>query len=146
MPKHTEKPKGRQPTPKRILLAKIILENPSISMRKAMLKAGYSVNTAIAPGKNVVNSPSWEALMNKHIPDSLLAIKHNALLNKKEYIAIGKVGQREVVPTGEIDANAVAKGLDMAYKLKNRYAKDQSDSDANTKVSEALDRLSKLLP
>ena len=49
--------------------------------------------------------------MEKHLPDDLLAKKHHVLLNKKECIAIGKKGEREVLATGEIDPFAVARGL-----------------------------------
>lgn len=58
------------------------------------------------------------------IPDSLIIEKHLALLNKEEVIAKNNVSTHEVeiIPTGQIDTNAVKAGLDMAYKIKGTYA------------------------
>lgn len=78
---------------------------------RAMIDVGYSEHTASKPS-NLTKSKGWIALMDKHIPDSLLAKKHLALLNKEDKI------------TGDIDVQAVSKGLDMAYKIKNKYPKD----------------------
>ena len=49
----------------------------------------------------------------ERLPDDLLEEKHLALLNKRD-------------ATGEIDAMAVSKGLDMAYKVKGSYAPDKN--------------------
>lgn len=58
------------------------------------------------------------------IPDSLLIEKHTALLNKEEVITKNNMttGEIDIIPTGQIDSQAVAKGLDMAYKIKGTYA------------------------
>ena len=58
------------------------------------------------------------------IPDSLLIEKHKALLNKEEVITKNNMttGEIDIIPTGQIDSQAVAKGLDMAYKIKGTYA------------------------
>ena len=65
----------------------------------------------------------------EQIPDSLLIEKHKALLNKEEVITKNNMttGEIDVIPTGEIDAQAVAKGLDMAYKIKGTYANVKVD-------------------
>lgn len=94
------------------------------SMKEVMIQAGYSPITATHPKQKLTSSKGWNKALDKALPDNRLLKKHNELLDKQEYIAIGKAGEREVVPTGEIDANAVAKGLDMAYKLKNKYPKE----------------------
>ncbi len=47
------------------------------------------------------------------IPDKLLGEKHLLLLNK-------------VDEKGEIDVQAVSKGLDMGYKIKGAYAPEKS--------------------
>ncbi len=64
------------------------------------------------------------------LPDELLTEKHLALLNKKEVIVRNNVtsGEIETIPTGEIDSQAVAKGLDMAYKVKGTYAPEKSQA------------------
>ena len=58
------------------------------------------------------------------IPDDLVIQKHLALLMKEEVITKNNMttGEIDIIPTGQIDANAVAKGLDMAYKIKGTYA------------------------
>lgn len=63
------------------------------------------------------------------LPDKLLIEKHHALLNKEEVIFKNnnKTGEIQVIPTGQIDAQAVAKGLDMAYKIKGTYANVKVD-------------------
>lgn len=61
------------------------------------------------------------------IPDKLLVKKHLELLNKQEVITKNNVttGEVDVIPTGEIDAQAVKAGLDMAYKIKGSYAPEE---------------------
>lgn len=105
------------------LLAKKIVENNG-NISKSMREVGYSKAYSKNPHQ-MKKTKSWTDLMEKDLPDSLLTKKHKALLNKKEYIAIGKKGEREVISTGEMDGNAVAKGLDMAYKLKGKYAPEK---------------------
>jgi phage terminase small subunit len=63
------------------------------------------------------------------IPDSLLVEKHLALLNKQEVVTKNNMttGEVDVKKTGQIDAQAVKAGLDMAYKLKGAYAADKTD-------------------
>ena len=63
------------------------------------------------------------------IPDSLLIEKHIALLNKMEKVTKNNMtsGEIDVIDTGEIDAQAVKAGLDMAYKLKSCYAPEKKD-------------------
>lgn len=92
------------------------------NISKAMRDAGYTDVTAATP-KKLTNSKGWHELMEKYYPDELLAQKHNQLLEKKEKVIRNnnKTGKLEVVETGEIDATAVSKGLDMAYKIKKKY-------------------------
>lgn len=93
---------------------KEIAEN-SGNMGNAMRKAGYSDNYANSPDK-IKKTKGWKELMDKHLPDSLLAEKHRALLNKTEL-------------DKQPDTQAVRAGLDMAYKLKGKYATDKLDID-----------------
>jgi len=101
------------------------------SMKDIMLAAGYSPNTAKTPTK-LTKTKGWQKLLEEKLPDEELLEKHRALLNKQEYIAIGKAGEREVIPTGELDPGAVGKGLDMAYKLKGRYSENVINQQFNT--------------
>ncbi len=63
------------------------------------------------------------------IPDKLLIEKHKALLNKEEVITKNNMttGEVEIIPTGQIDTQAVKAGLDMAYKIKGTYANVKID-------------------
>lgn len=100
---------------------KFYLENPR-SVSAAMRKAGYSPNTAVDPGV-LTKSKGWEELMEKYLKDKYLLNKHKLLLEKKETYREYNPETKKiaVVKTNEIDAQAVSKGLDLAYKLKKRY-------------------------
>jgi hypothetical protein len=87
-------------------LAKEIVENRGQSTSVSMKKVGYSKAYSKNP-QQLTATKSWQELMNQYLPDDLLARKHEALLLKTD-----KKG---------IDTMAVKSGLDMAYKLKNRY-------------------------
>lgn len=88
-----------------------MVENGGI-ISQAMIDAGYSENTAHTPQK-LTESKGWMELMEEHIPNRLLAEKHKALLNKSD-------------EEGNIDVQAVSKGLDMAYKIKGLYDADET--------------------
>lgn len=108
-------------------LSKLIAEDGGKSpIGKLMKRAGYSDEYATNPQK-LRKTKSWQQLMEQYIPDDLLARKHKELLNKQEVVVIGKKGERETVMTGVPDANAVGKGLDMAYKLKGKYTPEKHE-------------------
>lgn len=122
------------------------------NISKAMRDSGYSENSAKNPQKQK-KTKGWNELMEKYIPDEDLAKKHKELLNKQEvYLKNNnKTGKIEVIKTGEIDAHAVGRGLDMGYKLKNKYAAEKvkliKDDNANLtdeEIEEELDRRRKL--
>ena len=75
------------------------------------------------------------------IPDKLLVEKHLELLNKKEVVTKNNASTHEVdtIPTGEIDVQAVSKGLEMAYKLKGSYASDKVDITSNGETITGFD-------
>lgn len=99
-------------TTKQHKVVKKILENTGMSVSKAMAESGYPPATAKNP-QQLTNSKGWKELMKEYLPDDLLAQKHQELLNKTEI-------------TGDIDTQAVSKGLDMAYKLKGSYAAEKT--------------------
>ncbi len=111
-------------TTKQKKVLKKLLENTGKSVSKAMRESGYAKGTAKNP-QQLTRSKGWNELMEDFIPDKKLMESHKKLLDKKEFIAIGKKGEREVLMTGEIDPDAVARGLDMAYKLKQKYKPTQ---------------------
>lgn len=95
---------------KQKLALKNAVENGG-NMSKAMRDAGYSANTAKTPQK-LTESKAWTELVEEFLPDSLLTEKHLGLLNA-------------VKENGEIDTSAVKAGLEMAYKIKGRFAPEK---------------------
>ena len=81
-------------------------------------------NTAAVIAHENLRKPKIVKAIGDRLDDNLLVKKHYALLNKMEVITKNnnKTGEIEVIPTGEIDAQAVSKALDMAYKIKSTYA------------------------
>lgn len=91
------------------------------SVSSAMRMVGYDDDTASKPS-NLTKSKGWKELMDKYLPDSLLVEKHNALLNK-------------VNKEGEMDIQAVVKGLDMGYRLKGSYLDKEEKGDTNIQIN-----------
>jgi hypothetical protein len=79
-----------------------------------MREVGYDDDTASKPS-NLTNSKGWKELMEQYMPDSLLAKRHQELLNKRD-------------EDGTPDTVAVTKALDMSYKLKGSYAPEKTSS------------------
>lgn len=93
-------------------LAKKILENPSLTMKDAMLEVGYSKNTAIAP-QNVTESKGWKELMDQYLPDAKLLNVH------KKGLEATKIVTSHTEPDREVPDFAVrAKYLELGYKVK----------------------------
>lgn len=103
----------------------VLESNGKMSISKAMLKAGYPSSTAKNP-QQLTRSKMWKQLLEEYLSDEYLSKKHKELLEKK-------------------DANAVAKGLDMAYKLKGRYQKDKENEEENKKTLSQLETENKEL-
>ena len=112
-------------TIKQKLVANKIVENHG-NISKTMREVGYSYNTAKKPG-NLTNSKGWNELMEEYFPDEHLAKRHKDLLDKEEVVVKNnnKTGKVDIIKTGQIDPQSVSRGLDMAYKLKNKYAPDK---------------------
>lgn len=115
-------------TQRQILAAQIytkkMVENrrlgKQINMGKVMKEAGFSIHTQTHPGR-VLESKGWHDIIEGYFPDWFLIEKHRTLLDKMKYFVVRRNGVKEVIKTDEIDAKAVAKGLDMAYKIKGKY-------------------------
>lgn len=99
------------------------------NLTKAMIKAGYSDRKGHIRTDKLTQTNGWQELMDKHLPDKLLAAKHKALLNKTEKIAKNnnETKEIEIIDTGDPDTQAVSKGLDMAYKLKGKYSAEKHE-------------------
>jgi len=120
------------PTVKQRVAIEKAVENGG-NLTQAMLAAQYSPATANNP-QNLTKSKAWSELIEKRLPDNKLLRRHNQLLDKKEFFAVGDRGDRHLIETGEIDPQAVARGLDMAYKLKRKYPAERSGGDTNVAV------------
>lgn len=115
---------------------------------KAVIDAGYDVKSEkvaqVIGSENLSKPMIVEAIEAKKktiadsIPDELLIEKHTALLNKTEKRLKNNMttGEIDVIDTGEIDPQAVAKGLDLAYKLKGSFAPDKIDLSSELKTSD----------
>lgn len=92
----------------------------------------YDTDSEIVASSMAVENlrkPRIQKTLAELIPDELLEEKHLALLRKEEVIVKNnnKSGEIEVIPTGQIDTQAVKAGLDMAYKIKGMYAPEKHD-------------------
>ena len=108
-----EKPRAKSLTIRQKMLAKNLSESIGKPMGRAMLEVGYSKEYSENP-QQLTNTKSWQQLLEEYLPDSLLAEKHHELLNKQDKF-------------GEVDSIAVPRGLDMAYKLKDKYSPERID-------------------
>jgi hypothetical protein len=100
------------------LIIRNFTENPS-SMGAAIRKAGYSEHYAKKPGE-LINTKSFQQLLKEALPDDLLTSKHRELLNAEV-----KVYRKGELETQRMDTEAVARALDMGYKLKGAYAPER---------------------
>lgn len=71
------------------------------------------------------------------LDDKSLLIGHLSLLNKKETIVKNNMttGEIEVIPTGQIDTQAVGKALDMAYKIKGHYVNERNENNTPVNIA-----------
>lgn len=100
------------------LVLKNFVENPG-SMGEAIRKAGYSEAYASQPGE-LLSTKSFQQLLKEDLPDDLLTSKHRELLNAEV-----KVYRKGELETQRMDTEAVARALDMGYKLKGAYAPER---------------------
>ena len=112
-------------------ISKLVEKHGSVSA--TMREVGYSPQTAKNP-KNLTGSKAWEELMDKYLPDKLLAKKHKELLTVPKKIRRFIKGDLES-EYEELDSNAVRAGLDMAYKLKGSYKPEKKEHSGEIKSS-----------
>lgn len=92
-------------------------------MKSAMTAIGYTPSMSAQP-ERVTTTKSWAALLEEHMPQSLLARRHEELLNKRDTSLItigrGKKARVEIIDRGP-DTTAVKGALEMAYKLRGSF-------------------------
>ena len=106
-----------------------------VSISKAM-RGIYSKKWQENP-QRLTGGKGWNELLEKHLPDSLLAKKHKELLNKRETNLIAtksETGEKVYEVLDQPETQAVSKALDMAYKLKDRYPKEDRPEGNRTLV------------
>ncbi len=151
MPKTpAKKQKRKQATPRQIAAAKALAENQlldkPLSTGEVLKSVGYGTGLQNQPSR-VLNSQGFQELLNQYLPDDLIGEKHKELLHAKriEYFVFPKTMEDEEIAAhlesvdvkvivirqsdkGKLafystdDARAKKDALDMAYKLKGRYA------------------------
>lgn len=129
---------------------KEIVENGGI-VSQGMIKAGYTKATAKTP-KKLTGSKAWQKLMDTYLSDQSIAEAHKALLNASgvEHMVFSKDATDEQIIELLAEANCVVKrfmhsetqthvwyfaadnnarkaAIDMAYKLKGKYAAEKVD-------------------
>ena len=121
----TKKPTRKPSIKQQKALDNVVANGGNVT--KAMRDAGYSENTINTPQK-LTESRAWKDIMGEYLPDELLVSIHEKLLTKEEVIVRNNMsnGEIEVIPTGQIDVQAVKAALDMAYKLKGSYAAEKA--------------------
>lgn len=122
------------PTNKQIKAFDNSLENGG-NITQAMRDAKYSEATINNP-KNLTESKGFQELMNavdEKITPELIAEKHLALLEKEEVVTKNNMttGEIDVISTGQIETQAVSKGLDMLYKIKGAYKTGDTNIQVN---------------
>ena len=125
------------PTEKQKKAFKEIVENGR-NKGDAMVRAGYSAHTAIAPTK-LTNSKGWQELLDKYLPEDDLAKIHNEGLkaSKKVYKNNNKTGKVENVGK-EADFGVRHKYLDTAYKLRGSYAPEKKRFEGEINLTKLL--------
>lgn len=129
-----KKKKGNKvkPTAKQKKAFKEIVENGR-NKGEAMIEAGYSENTAVAPTK-VTESKGWQQLMDEYIPDELLQKVH-----KEGLEAVKLEGGKKVA-----DSAIRHKYLDTGYKLKRKYAGDKLEDTIEDQMQKDIEERRKL--
>ena len=98
------------------------------NVTKAMRDAKYSENTINTPQK-LTDSKGWEELVEKNLPDSLLAKTHLEGLKAGKKIFRNNVSTKEIEEVGfEPDYGVRHKYLETAYKIKHKLV-DKLDID-----------------
>jgi len=106
-------------------IKRIVEKQGKVAISRVMREVGYNPHTAKNP-KNLTESEAWKELMDRYLPDKLLAKKHKELLTTPK---IKRQFQKEELlsETEELDSQAISRGLDMGYKLKGKYAPERHD-------------------
>jgi len=94
-------------------------------LSKAIRKTGHYSESAAKNSNVVKKTKSWQLLLDEQMPEEHLARRHAEVLDKRDYRKnVDSDGNIEMVDDGP--SAMVLKGLDMAYKLRGSYTKDET--------------------
>jgi hypothetical protein len=101
-------------------------------LSKAMIAASYSRRYAETKSIALKGSRSFQALLDEHLPEDLVAVRHRELLNKRarRNVYDNKGNIIEYGVDDGPDTSAVTKAIEMAYKLRGVYSKDDAPKQA----------------
>lgn len=91
----------------------------NISLAKILKEAGYSDSVTRKP-KLVTERKGWKELTKDLLPDDILFERLNNLITMPLNVTLIKKGN-EVIVKEELNSSTVARGLDIAFKLKGYY-------------------------
>jgi hypothetical protein len=116
-----KKAKQKKPLERHKKVLKKISENigKKASVEQAVKDAGYS--KSYARSGHIKDTRSWDTLLKEEMPDGFLMEKHKELLEKKELFYNPKTG---IIKSGQPHSD-VKQALDMAFKLKSKYAPEE---------------------
>ena len=100
-----------QPTSRQKEYAKNLVRNGG-NRTKAALEAGYAPATAKNAKQKIESSKGWKKLVDFYFPDDFLLEEHKKNIKQDK------------------DKGAKNKAIDMAYKLKEKYPREQGEIDA----------------
>ncbi len=93
------------------------------SMKEAMIKAGYSENTAVAPTK-LTKSKAWAELLEKELPDSKLLKVHNEGLEATKTVSAVNTGKDASAATADFidvpDIPTRLRAVELGYRVKGK--------------------------
>ena len=98
------------------------------SLAQSMKNGGFSDAYASNP-QQLKEKKSWQELLELYLPQADLLGIHCDLLNKNQVIAKNnsETGEVEIIDTGQLDTQAVTRGLDMAHKLYGNYKPEKTE-------------------
>lgn len=100
----------------------------------AMRKVGYAETTAARTNK-ITRTQKWQSLVAKHLGDAKIARLHDKILNKRESFVVSDGAQSGAhVEIGEQPHSDALRALDLAYKLKGKYPRDDESGGNKTLV------------
>lgn len=113
--------KLRKPLTKRQKrLIEELSENTEVSVGSAMIKAGYSPETAKSPSR-IVRSEPFQAFFQNKISRQMVVRAHKKLLNAKTRVRTYQKGELKTEYIQE-DTLGISKGVDLAYKVMGAFA------------------------